>query len=394
MEEQSKEYSEDILGHCAKYYENNTGTIIINGESPHNNIGPITPIETLDCDSLGEKHCLPHSIFSPCMGKSVILYAEYGIGKSLLSIGIGLNFKRPLYILVDIGGSKDISQYKFLGDNAVIFTLERLQNTQDNMEQERMMEALLYVNISCSNPQWYERYQRLKNTTNYFCNQVGARPQETKVINSFDVLERIMTTAINEGVDFICIDSLNAAVEDVRRVNRKNLQRITYAAAKAGVTLLCLHHTNKKGDMSGSAVIGEAFDYVCRLSVDTTYSGESNEAVLILDEEKARYSKPQSFRIKRTFTGNLIPEYELLEQRDYQVQQNSQEKSPGLANKIKEVIDELKGSTITFDNLKALLGGNPSPKDGSIKNSLKQLANAGIIRMTYGRWDVITKNLP
>jgi hypothetical protein len=152
--------------------------------------------------------------------------------------------------------------------------------------------------------------------------------------------------------------------------------------------MLCLHHTNKtKITFSGPSTIGEEFDYVYRLSRDNEASeAESNAEILVLAEEKARYSRRKTVRIRRTFNGKLTPDYELVEQGDYVPEPEYIGQKPNLYEKIVKVISALESPSISFTDLKANLDG---PTAGSIKNTLKQLETEGVVEKTNNSWATI-----
>jgi hypothetical protein len=304
-------------------------------------------------------------------GRSHVLYSESGAGKSLLSIEIGKSdvFKKPLYILVDSDGGEDLPRYtKTLDDKAIIIGLKNFQKKADRLEQERKNGALCQIfvlgNVAKERYEWYSKLESIMARVQ---KRMGIKNGDCKPIDNFLVLEKIITKEIQtSGVDFICIDSLNAVAGDPRGFSREKIRHITRKAADSHVTLLCLHHTNKRGDISGPSAISEEVDYVYRLSRDTS-AGE-NDDVLILEEEKARYSKPKTIRIKRTFDSGLTPEYTLLGQTGYTPHEAGMNKEPNLDEKIRRIILQRSGDTISFNELKTQL---PSSAPGAIKNSLK-----------------------
>jgi hypothetical protein len=88
------------------------------------------------------------------------------------------------------------------------------------------------------------------------------------------------------------------------------------------------------------------------------------------------------------------PIYEVLDNVDNILPEEKISKKINLTLKIESIIADLLNPFITFGELKARLG-IPIPEDGSIKNSLKKLADRGIVSMTYNKWGIITipKNL-
>jgi hypothetical protein len=320
--------------------------------------------------------------------RRTLLYSASGVGKSLLSIAVGKQFRKCLYILVDNGGGEDLPRYtETLGDKAIIISLKNFQEKGARLEQERDIIAFFEISyIYGVDKEQYKQYLKASNITARICKQLGVNNGDRKPVDNFLVLEEIVIEGIQQwGVDFICIDSLNAVAGDSRRFNREKIRYITRKAAEAHVTLLSLHHTNKRGYISGPGAISEEFDYVYRLSRDA--SAEGNDDVLVLEEEKARYSKPKKIRIRWTFNNGFTPEYTLLDQTGYTPQEAGTSKEPSLSEKIRRIILEWPEATISFAELKTRI---PPSTDGAIKNSLKALEGDNVLKKTNGKWEVIT----
>jgi hypothetical protein len=325
-------------------------------------------------------------------GMSHILYADAGIGKSLMSIAIANSdeIKKPMFILVDNGGGGDAWRYhQALGDKAVIITWEMFNKKADDMEKEKRNIADRQIMMEYNlNAVYRQNLRNVENITNRVYARMGIK-NKVDIIDNISVLVAIMEETVKpSSVDFICVDSINAVFGDVRRINRERIQRITKTAADAKTTLLCIHHTNKnKKEYAGSGAIGEAFDYVYRLSKClSSITTSNNETILLLEEEKARYSKENTYRIKRTIIENNPPEYELLEQTEFYRENINQVKNLNLSQKIQDVLLTWQNDTITFDELKKQLGGNPPLAEGSIKNCLKKLETGGKVRKTNNHW--------
>jgi hypothetical protein len=325
-----------------------------------------------------------------------ILYSETGVGKSLLSIEVGKSdeFKRPLYILVDSDGGEDVYRYRqILGNKAVVITLKMFQEKAETMERNKRQTADWQILVESGMMDDIQRRQlhRVQDITDRVYRRMGIKNTDYRGSDPLSVLEATIDEAIEFlKVDSVFIDSINGLFGDVRKINRLMIRRITQQAADHKITLVCLHHTNKAGSISGPGAIIEAFDYVYRLSVDPVFNTDSeDETILLLEEEKARYSKPHSFRIKRTINGQNPPKYELLEQRDYYHGNAVLARAPNLTERITAVISDLKGKSISFEDLRERLGGNQSFTAGGIKNCLKSLEDKGIVQKMDGTWNRI-----
>lgn len=316
-----------------------------------------------------------------------LLYAPPGDGKSLVTIAVGENplIQHAVYVLVDSDGGEQVPFYrKALGEKAEIITLKIFQEETENMTTELKKTAAIEIYLQC-NPE----YRKVQNITQSVFDRMGLKTTGLKRLDPIMVFEAIVSEAVEKRqADFICLDSLHAIVGDVRKVNREMIRRITQITAKHRVTLLVIHHTNKKGDMAGPGSIGEAFEFVYRLSQDYGVEGlKKNEAILRLDAEKAKFASRGSYCLKRTFIDGLTIEYEVLSESDILDQKTQRGKKQNLTSRIEQLL--LGRDSIAFADLRNLLGNSP-PAVGTVKNCLKVLADRGMVKMTNGSWDVIT----
>jgi hypothetical protein len=328
---------------------------------------------------------LGRAIFTGCR---TLLYSASKVGKSFLSIAIGCSnsFKRCVYIIIDNNGASDISRYeKNLGPKAIVFTLKNFHERADDIKAKTKNAANCKIFMECSmNPTARAQLHDAENITTRVYQQMGIADDSKKHTDFVKIFEIVMEEAIKvHKADFVCVDSLNSLVGDVRRINRELIRRITQQAADAGITFLVLHHTNSTGKMAGAEVIREEFDYIYQLAK----TDEKNR--LLLNEEGARYSEPQSLLLLRTFIDPDITDYKLITSREFQSDDGSLSKPSNLKDRIVQIIKDFPDGSITLAALKAALGSNP-PSDGGIKAALKALADQGMIQMTNNTWAVIT----
>ena len=326
------------------------------------------------------------------LNRTNLLYSKAGDGKTDLSIEIGKSYEyeKCLYILAD--NSREEKYYihtERLGGKAIIISLKNIMRRVEMLNNDIVFMANFESSIM---------YDKLDENREYFwaekiikiCKKKhGVKNQDRKSINEIDALEAIIFDAITiMGIDFICIDSLNGLFLDSCKLNRKLIRRILQKAVEHNITILCLHHTNSNDKMSGPSAIREEFEYVYKLYVvDNCSNNEMSPRTLIIDEEKARYSKQQRLRFSRCFQeNNTIPIYELIDIKDYY----KKERNKNLLETIKEIIDGWNEDTIMLTELTEQLNKIQSATTTTIKNKLKELADNDFIKMEDGRhWNKI-----
>jgi len=323
-----------------------------------------------------------------------LVVAPAGGFKSFLSINLAANeeFQKCLFIILDSSNEYDLLRYtEALGNKAIIITLESFQNKEDALKNTRRWDAILEsMMVYGFGAELYRDFRHAEEIKNSIFKKYGIKEGANVSIDEVSVLNAIIIEAIKTmGIDFVCIDSLNALIGDSRKLNRKTIRRITELAIANKVTLLCIHHTNKLGQIAGSSSISEEFDYIARLSLDKpSIQTINNETILLLSEEKARYSKKQTYQAKIVFEDGPNPKFQLISQTDY-YQNEPHIDDLNLTDRTEVILTTWEKDTITFDELKRQIGGNPPPVDRSIKNCLKTLSDKGIAKMTDMTWYVI-----
>ena len=328
-----------------------------------------------------------------------IIYGEAKSFKSLLSIAIGNSDKirKGLYILVDNSTGKDILRYtEVLGEKAILIGLEKIKEKMQEIKKRRESNAQS-ASFIVYNFWGNQRYSSSAEGIIKRCYKMyGVELDNPKPVNGIDVIKVIINDAIdNENIDFICIDSLNKLFGGSKKIDDEKISQLNEIIAKKNITSLCIHHTNAKGKMAGSNAIIETFENIYRLSCDTSYLKKNDdEIILLLDETDSRNAAKKSAVLKVTFGNNLNPTFEIVEELTPNAQKSIQiltsHKATNIAERIISIISGWDRDTITLVELMTKLGGDEMPKKGSIKNSLKELADMGYVQKTNGRWDVIT----
>jgi hypothetical protein len=319
--------------------------------------------------------------------KRNIVYADPGVGKSLLTAEIGRSreIKCPLYFIADDDSGTQLPIYKsVLGEKGLLIPLSTLQAKKVEIEEKRKNTLMPDLLLECQ-----PSYKFVQNAQERVLKRNGIEPNIAEKVDTLLSIDSIVDEAVKErGVDFVCLDSLNAIAGDPKRLNRNFIHRVAKIGSKYSITLLVVHHTNKIGDMAGSSAIREIFDHVYRLSVDNSIMVGENEAQLVLDEEKARFSKPKTLFIRRKFVDDMRAEYKLFDVHDYHLGERNAPKN--LLEGIISVLHTHSLETMEFEELVANLGWNPPPTEGAVKNCLKSLEKTGKVQKTNGRWAVIT----
>jgi hypothetical protein len=321
-----------------------------------------------------------------------LLYSPPSGMKSLLSIDIGNEFEKCLYILVDKGNKTEISRYNCLGNKAIICTLKSIQQQSDTLQASRKACADFQIKYFYKYREEYNNFRTMEDITDRIYKRNAISNQPNKGQNILDILDAIIAEAIkNHNIRFICLDSLKGLFGN-KNIKREELSKITQWAAENQITILCIHHTNSKGLIYGSSAIEEKFDYICRISPHKIVNNlQGNERVFHLLVEKASYSQQFiAFKFKAVFDNGLNPRFESLGQEVFSQDEMYSNKQKNLTETIHEILSRWPEDTIGFEDLKRLINRNPLPEDGSIKNCLKVLADQGIVQKTDNSWGIIT----
>jgi hypothetical protein len=335
----------------------------------------------------GKKHeCIPLLFDSAIYtGRTNILVAPGKLGKSQLSMEAAKSpyIKRPAFILrEDYTGEQIENYHRIVGDKAIIVTVPDWHKTGDTIKgnQELIKQAEIYMRFT--NPS----YNKFRNISNQVMSRAGIR-NEKKDFDEITVWQAVANLLLEDGVDFICLDNLNALTGGNAKISRTMIERILEPIVSKNVTFLLIHHTNKKGDVFGSIDIINAFDHIYHLrKMQVPLEQNINGADRLLIDETSRYTQSKQIIFERKFIDD-IPIYTMLSDKPADnTPYASNEKN--VADRIINILTYLDGNTILFPELFDMLG---NISKGTLKNTLTELKTRGLINMTDGKtWHSIT----
>jgi hypothetical protein len=195
-------------------------------------------------------------------------------------------------------------------------------------------------------------------------------------------LNEIIDDYITRGVDFICMDTIAALLPSYyKHMDYIDMKIMTSSARQNRISFVLLHHDNGKGEPAGSSDITRNIDAVYKLSK------KSND-ILLLKIEKTRHSRENTFEIKRAIKDdNVKHEIISVDSSDEFVPEKDSDKGT-IRNRILDVLKE--EGRINFEYLCQTLSKDGFANSSSIKNILKQMEDAGLVRKGDGKhWDTI-----
>jgi predicted ATP-dependent serine protease len=202
------------------------------------------------------------------------MYSDPGIGKTHLAIKCAQDFPQVAYIALDDVSGKQDERFNS-HPNISLFNYQVWQKLRGQMtyivekEVDKTVEADSFSDFA------RKKSDRRKKILREF------EIKKEKATDNLRLFEILMTNGEFDRFDLIVIDSLNAFFEGSARITRKQLTRLIEVFAEKNKTLLVLHHTNKKGEFSGSTAFNELFDSILKLE-------EGSGNLRILREEKRR----------------------------------------------------------------------------------------------------------
>lgn len=272
------------------------------------------------------------------IGECILLASPPGQGKTLLSIEIAKEKKirKGLYLNIDDTTGGQIYRYACLknvfDDNLFHFGVLNTTNwkhykkiIEEGIKKNISIEAFTMANLTFSPiPRNYiaHKKQRLK--------EIGIK--EDKRFNNILVFE-ILIEQIGNTFDFVCIDTWKAFQDDGSFRN-DDIDRIMSICSKKGITLLVLHHTNKKDEIVGRKDIEQKFNSVYILN--EVKQSENDVTYLKLDMHKSRFIKKETHYLKRTRISNFEAQFEIMTDE----------------NEIKELSNNIEQNTSTTKSLK------------------------------------------
>jgi hypothetical protein len=307
-------------------------------------------------------------------GQYNLMYSKRKAGKSKLAMEVAKSplIKRSAFILREDYNDGQAGEFRcIVGDKAIVVTMQDWHNAEEKIETQKSSAKFREIILQCTNPE----YRKIQNISRSVLAQAG---KFAKTIKNPDIaiFHAIVENLINQGVDFICLDSLNALLGGTTNFGRDTIESILDPMRSTGVTFLLIHHENKNGKMFGSENLPASFDHIYHLELQRKEGRE----ILTLDEE-ARNTAPTKLTILRTWE-NSIPIYEMLPETTILSNPSS------LPDKIMEALSSFGEETVLFGDLFEKLD---DIKKGTLKNNLKEIENKGLIKKTDGKtWSSIT----
>jgi hypothetical protein len=304
-----------------------------------------------------------------------MLYSKQKVGKSKLSMEVAKSplIRRPAFILrEDYNGGQAEDYRRIVGEKVIIVNLPKWHDVEKNIKAQKAGDANREIILQYTIPE-YRNYQHIARP---ILARSGLLDDSVKN-KDIAVFQVIVEELIKQGVDFICLDSLNALLGNTTNIGRNIIESILKPMMGTGVTFLLIHHENSQGNLFGSINLPASFDHNYHLELKGKKDGKE---LLTLDEE-ARNTASKNLAMLRTWE-NQVPRYELLPESAIPSEPTS------LPDKIMEALSFFDEEKVPFDDLFDQLD---DIKKGTLKNNLKELEDKGLVKKTDGKtWSNIT----
>jgi len=324
------------------------------------------------------------------LGSTILLVSARGLGKTLFSIFLANSehIKAPYFLALEDYSSWQRERYRqglknqnarFISrKNWDLFYEDILLNIELLTEKFATANTLMESDpLFVFNVQYQKNLRKVKYSFGV--------PEEKEKLD-FLMVFLFFIDKIKGTADFLCVDTL-LAMQQGKTFTRKDLERLIRPASDAGITLLLLHHTNKKGDVHGVSEIQNAVDEVVKLS----FFGKDDDDndVLRLNVEKSRFCEPScSLIVKKWSESNLhVAEFEKVEDFHPEAKTSSSMKSDAW-----KILSSGSFGTISKEDLAEELSKvmGKECNMGSLKNTLKALENDELIKKADGKtWENI-----
>ena len=348
-------------------------------------------IQGVQPDSLKtKKPSIP--LFGKCIyqGKNNILYADSKAGKTYFSIEIAKNdnIKKPLYILLEdySGDQAERHNLNLANRDYKLLDLRDFKEEYNHELEDRKGQA----NIEIFKHILSNTYHRITNIGRQIYIDAGLIKKGTDKLDRIAVIERIMKAAIENGIDFICIDSLKALMKG-NRIDRDGIDRMLELVSGKGITFLLIHHPTKndKDVMADTDELRMAFDNIYKLE-------KLSKSKLKLIEEDARGHVPHTIYMTRTFynedgsecsADDVSDEAKIVKHDIERIVANDDDlpddkKKNVESAMIKVVKDHPIGSVIPYEDFKHETEEKYGSELADIRGGLKKLKDAGYIKDT------------
>jgi hypothetical protein len=321
-------------------------------------------------------------------GENIILASRAGVGKSWLSIELAKNekIKKALFLTIEDYNRRQLPRYfKSLSLEKVDVISHETWSNYVRTIKYAMIEK---INLRSLFESQNIPYLRFVNRREQLLRQYGIK--EENGLDGVLVFEHLMEELKETDYDFICIDSLNALLGSPNKITRQVIERIIAEPSKRHITLLIIHHINKKGEITGNSELVNVVDSAYILS-----KNKDKDKELILEEVKARFKeKEEVATMEMKKIDNYTVEFTELNITEYK--KKTEDWYEDLSDLKKAVIDTFvqEGTDIiTRETLDSAMADRGYENKTSISNGLKDLESkekiVGIGSTKTTKWERI-----
>jgi KaiC/GvpD/RAD55 family RecA-like ATPase len=325
------------------------------------------------------------------VGETIVLASSGGTGKSLLSIEVAKSklIKKALFLTIEDYSKNQLPRYLagLEKDRFEIISGAKWRNLF-NMVKKSIKDGVNFqVMMESATPMTFQHMQRRRE---HLLRQYGIN--EAVFLDNLLVFEILMEQICKMGFDFVCVDSLNALFGHPSKISRTTLERLISIPTAHKITLLLIHHINKKGEITGTSDIVNVVDSVYTLTKD---SQKDNETTLILEEVKSRHKDQQEkAKIVRRKVARFKVDHEITETSNY-LDASPKDMSAPLQQAIMDALRDSETGKLTKKELNDSLAERGFSNVGSNANIFKILENKGLVKKGDGKsWNTIEMFYP
>ena len=318
---------------------------------------------------------------------TTLFYGERGVGKTLATIMLANsdNISKPYIIPLEDYNGLQMSRYRdgLKNPNAEIMTRKLWDKWHDFIRNEilaiignyAMVEAIQDHQMSNS------FLKSLKTHLKRLKSEFGL---DGHLKHSFLTSLCMLVAKLKEqGIDLLIIDSFHALQQN-SRFQRKELEFLLRTVAEAELTLILVHHTNKKGELEGIQELQNVVDGICR--IDKVGKDEnSGDDFIRITMEKSRFIEKSSIFLRKRRITESVAEFSEVEGEEFVDFRNNEDKNVTLKSQIQKILKDHKEDTILFETLlEGVLLISPGTTNGSVKNILKELLDQKMVDKAEG----------